>query len=91
MDGGFFNLNSGPLTGAGTIRFSDPYSVMNVQAPVGSGQTFALNKGELSLSSLGTFQGTVAGFTSSAANLSFGDLSFDAATLARDGGESAWY
>ncbi len=85
LAGGFFNFNGGLLTGTGTIRFSDPYSVMNVQASVGPGQTFALNKGELSLESLGMFQGTVAGFASSAASLSFGTLSFDVATYARDG------
>ena len=85
LAGGFFNFDNGLLTGTGTIRFSDPSSVMNLQAPVDPGQTFALNKGELAIGRLGTFGGTVVGFASSAASLSFGDLSFDAATLARNG------
>lgn len=87
LAGGFLNFDNGLLTGTGTVRFSDPYSVMNLQAPVAPGQTFALDEGELTIRTLGTFQGTVAGFSSSAASLSFGTLKFDAATLARDGND----
>jgi len=86
LAGGFFNFDNGSLTGTGTIRFSSAYSSMNAAAPVGSGQTFALEKGSLDVFHYGTFQGTVADFTSSAASLSFRDLAFDAVTYSQDGG-----
>lgn len=58
---------------------------MNLDAPVDPGQTFAFYEGELALGEFRAFGGTVAGFSSSAASLTFGTLKFDAATLARDG------
>ena len=87
LAGGFLNFDNGALTGTGTVEFSDASSAMNALAPVGPGQTFALNKGALSVLHYATFQGTVADFSSSAASLTFGDLSFDAATYAQDNGD----
>ncbi len=84
LAGGFFNFDTGSLIGTGTIEFLVPASTMNALAPVGPGQTLALKQGSLNVYDYGTFQGTIADFTSSAASVTFNRLSFDAATYAQD-------
>lgn len=72
------------ISGIGTIELAAVSSTLDVRAGVGLGQTFALEKGTLTIDDYGAFQGRIADFTSNAATLVLGGLKFDAATYAQD-------
>lgn len=76
---------SGRISGNGTIQLAAPGSKMSVNAGVDAGQTFLVQQGWLAVLRAGSFAGTLAGFGSSTATVTFGDLQFDAATYVQDG------
>lgn len=73
------------ISGVGRFELAAVSSTLDVRAGVGLGQTFALNKGTLTVDDYGAFQGRIANFTSSSATLVLGGLKFDAATYTADG------
>ena len=87
---GLIALAGGTITardtiGGGTIELAAPGSKANVNGAVGAGQTFLMQQGTLAVLRAGSFAGTLAGFSSSTATVTFGDLQFDAATYVQDG------
>lgn len=84
LNGGTLNA-SGRISGNGTIQLTAPGSKMNVIAGVDAGQTVLMQQGTLAVLRAGSFAGTLAGFSSSTATVTFGDLQFDAATYVQDG------
>ena len=72
------------ISGNGTIELGAVSSTLDVKAGVGLGQTFALDKGTLTIDDYGAFQGRIADFTSSAATLVLGGIKFDTATYSQD-------
>ena len=75
---------SGRISGNGTIQLAAPGSKANVNAAVAAGQTFLMQQGTLAVLKASSFAGTLAGFGSSTATATFGDLQFDAATYVQD-------
>ena len=72
------------ISGVGTIELEAASSTLDVRAGVGLGQTFSLDKGTLTVDDFGAFQGRIANFTSNAATLVLGGLTFDAAIYTAD-------
>ncbi len=87
---GLVALNGGTMTasnaisGNGTIQLAAPGSKANVNGAVGAGQTFLMQAGTLAVLKAGSFAGTLAGFGSSTATVTFGGLQFDAAAYVQD-------
>ena len=80
------NLSAaGPIGGEGTIELASPSSVMRVFAGVDPRQVFIMQQGELAITNYGSFQGTIADFTSNAAIVTLNNLQFNAATYVQDG------
>ena len=75
----------GTISGNGTIALAAPGSRATVNAAVDAGQTFLMQQGTLDVRQAGSFGGTLAGFGSSAATVTFRDIQFDAATYVQDG------
>ncbi len=73
------------ISGAGTIELGAVASTLDVRAGVGLGQTFALEKGTLTIEDYGAFQGKIKEFSSNAATLVLGGIQFDTATWTQNG------